>query len=235
MEKNQNKITILLIENNSAWLTGVNSVLREAGYNVLIADGGDEGFCVAKRVQPDLIISETALHDISGIRLCYMIRADKNLHTGLFVLMGDTGGQNSDVAFEALRAGADDFFDENCSRRFLAAKISQLIALQRTEIELRQRYQNLSRSERQLTRIVEDTCNLVAALDPMFRFAAFDEYETSDFKKVFIKSAEMKKRMPGKNADAADAHNQEPRAGKLISSDRFGIGKREKINCDDFC
>jgi response regulator RpfG family c-di-GMP phosphodiesterase len=235
MKKLQNKITILLIENNSVWLAGVNSVLREAGYNVLIAEGGDQGFCTAKRVQPDLIISESALPDISGIRLCYMIRADKNLHTGLFVLMGDAGGQSSDIAYEAIRAGADDFFDENCSHRFLAAKITQLITLQRSETELRQRCQNLSRSERQLTQIVEDTCNLVAALDPVFRFVASDDYETSDFREVCAKSAEIKKRMPKKNADIAGGRNQEPRAGEIINSDWSGSENRRKIYYKDFC
>jgi len=71
MKNLHNQTTILLIENDSDWLVDVYSVLQEAGYDVLIATGGDEGFCVARRVRPDLIVCESALPDISGVQLCY--------------------------------------------------------------------------------------------------------------------------------------------------------------------
>lgn len=235
MNNLQNQTTILLIESNSGWLANVYSVLLEAGYDVLIASGGDEGFCVARRVRPDLIISEVILPDISGVQLCYMIRADKDLHTIPYILIGEAGSQDGDNAVQGFRAGADDYFEESCSRQFLAAKIARLIALQRSEAELRQRCRNLRRSERNLTKIIEDTSHLAAALDPTFRLAVFDEYYVRESQKFFGKSIKPKNPRRKKIADALENWKQALQPKDFIETNKFGNGKREKVYYEIVC
>ncbi len=235
MKNLQNQTTILLIESNSDWLVDVYSVLQEAGYDVLIATGGDEGFCVARRVRPDLILCEAAMPDISGVQLCYMIRADEELNAALFVLMGDASDQNCDVAFEGFRAGADDYFEKSCNRQFLGAKIARLVAFQRTEAELRQRCQNLYRSELHLTKIIKDTSNLVAVLDPEFNFVAFDEYDFPKSGNFFGRNIEPKKQMPKKNADALEIWKRALQAKEFVETKKFGNGKREKVYYEIVC
>jgi len=235
MKNSQNQTTILLIESNSDWLVDVYSVLQEAGYDVLIATGGDEGFCAARRVRPDLILCEAALPDISGVQLCYMIRADEELHAALFVLMGDASSQNCDAAFEGFRAGADDYFEKSCNRQFLGAKIARLIALRRTEAELRQRCQNLYRSELHLTKIIKDTSNLVAVLDPEVKLAAFDEYDIPKTGSFFGKTIESNKQMPKTSVDALETWKRALQAKEVVETKKFGNEKREKIFYEIVC
>jgi len=235
MKNLQNQTTILLIENNSDWLADTYSVLQKAGYDVLIATGGDEGFCLARRIRPDLILCETALPDISGIQLCYMIRADKQLHSSLFILMGNANGQDSDTAFEGFCAGADDYMESNCSPKFLAAKITRLLALQRIESELRQSCKNLRSSERHLTKIIEDASNMVTALDSTFRCAVLDKPDISKPGKFFTKSDDSKK--PGQKNRTADLENwrQALQPKQVIDAGKYGNVKREKVYYEIVC
>lgn len=229
MKNLQNQATILLIENNADWSADVYSVLKEAGYDVLTATGGDVGFCAARRVRPDLIICEDALPDISGIQLCYMIRADKNLHAALFILMGESNGQGCNTILEGFRAGADEYFEKSCNRQVFAAKIAQLIALQRPKVELRERFHNLRRSELHLTKIIEDTYNLVAALDPAIKFLTFDEHYIPEPTKTFSQSIHSKNRMSKKNVNILETWQQALQPREFINTDKSGNGSREKV------
>jgi len=235
MKNIQNQITILLIESNSDWLLDVYSVLQEAGYDVLIATGGDEGFCVARRVRPDLILCETAMRDISGIQLCYMIRADKNLHATPFTLIGKACDQNCDTVFEGFDAGADDYFEKNCNRQFLAAKITRLIALRRSEAELRERCRELHRSETHLTQIIEDASNLAAVSDPIAEPIAFEKYDILKPENFIGKSREPKKQLSEKNVDTSEIWRQALQNKEVVETNKFGNGKREKVYYEIVC
>lgn len=229
MKNSPNQFTILLIESDSDWRADVYSLLRDAGCDVLIAKGGDAGFCAARRVRPDLILCEAALPDISGVQLCYMIRADKNLHDALFILMGDADNQNCDLAAEAFRAGADDYFEKNGSRHFFLTRIARLIALRRAESELRQRYRNLYRSELRLTKIVEDTFNLIAFLEPAFKLTASNKID-SPKSKLFNQRSRTRKRLSGKNVNASEeSWKRAFQQQEFVETNKFGNRKREKV------
>lgn len=172
--------TILLVAQNSDWLADVCEWLKERGYNVLIADSGDRAFCLAQRFQPDLIVSEIALPDFSGIQLCYMTRADKNLNEVLFVLVGELECQNNDTSFEALRAGANDYFAKSSRRILLKLKIERLLQHQRSENEFRKTFQNLLQTEQDISEIVRNASNLADT----FRRNIYDDFnfrETANF------------------------------------------------------
>ncbi len=188
MKNSQNPATILLIENNSDWSADVYLVLQEAGYNVLTATGGDAGFCTARCIRPDLIICEDALPDISGIQLCYMIRADKNLQSALFILMGESNGRSRNTILEGFRAGADEYLEKTCNRDFLTAKITKLIALKRSNIQLRERCHNLQRSELRLMKTIQEIYDLIATLNLSAESINCNERNINESKKVSSKS-----------------------------------------------
>ena len=235
MKNLENQTTILLIESNSDWLAEVRSTLSEAGYDVLTASGGDQGFCLARRIQPDLIVCEAALPDISGVQLCYMVRADKKLRVVPFILLGELSGRSGDCAAEALRAGADDCFKANCCRQFLAAKIARLIELRRSEIQLRRRCQTLRRSESHLAKIIEDTSNLVAALDPAHCSAALNSYDVLRLRNFFGATYSAKNPACKKNADALDIWKPTLAAEDFVEARKYGNEKRKKVYYEVVC
>lgn len=230
-----NQITILLIENDSDWLIDVYAALQEAGFDVLIATGGNEGFCLARRVRPDLIICETALADISGVELCRMVRADKYLSSTLFILMGEPQNQNGDIAAEGFDAGADDYFEVDCHPHFVAAKVARLIELQRSETAIRLDYQTLHRSEQHLVKLIDDTSKLIASLDTTDDYSASDESFAQKSKTFFqlgdelkIQTAEKPLHLLKKNNDALMAWKRSLQVRKSDDAGEFQKVRRGK-------
>lgn len=71
--------TILLVDDDRSVLTAWMRLLKLLGYRVETAEGGAKGFDVAKQVQPDLIVTDWLMPDISGIALCRRFRSDATL------------------------------------------------------------------------------------------------------------------------------------------------------------
>lgn len=224
MKKFQTKALILLIGNKSNGLTDVCPMLQKVGYDVLTANDGDEGFCLARRERPDLIVCEIALPNISGIELCYMVRADKYLESTPLILVGEPENQNGDGYLEGVRAGADDFFEAGCHSPFLTAKAARLIEFRRAEIELCQRRQNLNHSESRFKKIIEDASNLIAALESKINFSFSDKYLVKKSENSFNKSFK-----PQKNAAASKDFTRNP---EFVDEYKFGNQVREKVFYD---
>jgi len=164
MQSFQNQIKILLIGDNFSSLEGTTSALLKAGYDVLPTIGGREGFRMARRETPDLIISEIDLQDVSGLELCRMVRADRHLSAIPFVFVSETH-QDGAVVIEACRAGADDFLTEFSNPHQLAAKIAWLIERKSSEESLRDYYQILRDRQLQMTSIIKGVSELFTDLD----------------------------------------------------------------------
>lgn len=67
---------ILVIEISPTIISVADSLLRQKGYDVTCVTDGDEGYEMAKKEQPDLIISGLGLSGINGIELCKKVGAD---------------------------------------------------------------------------------------------------------------------------------------------------------------
>lgn len=68
--------TILYIEDDPASRMLVERTLKHAGYTVLVAERGLEGIDIARRTQPDLVLTDINLPDISGREVTTMLRSD---------------------------------------------------------------------------------------------------------------------------------------------------------------
>ena len=174
MEASQNQTKILLVGNNFSRLENKVSALLSAGYNVLPTIGGREGFRLARRETPDLIVSESDLPDISGLELCRMVRADRELGAIPFVFVSETH-QSSDAVIEACRAGADDFLTEFSNPQQLSAKIAWLIERKNSEESLRSYYLMLRERQAQMTGIIKGVSNLFTDLDFELKTESSDE------------------------------------------------------------
>jgi signal transduction histidine kinase len=73
--------TILYIEDDEASRKLVQRVLTYAGYKVLIATRALDGIDLAKKHQPDLILTDINLPDLSGREIIVRLRSDTRLAT----------------------------------------------------------------------------------------------------------------------------------------------------------
>src|SRR5258705_1324973 len=70
---------ILVVDDDSDQLALVGRLLENAGFRVQTAGDALTGFDLAKRISPDLVISDVSMPNVGGLELCNMIRAHKVL------------------------------------------------------------------------------------------------------------------------------------------------------------
>ena len=68
--------TILVADDETHILHVVSLKLRNAGFNVLTARDGQEALELAQQEQPDLIITDYHMPQLSGLELCQRLKQD---------------------------------------------------------------------------------------------------------------------------------------------------------------
>jgi DNA-binding response OmpR family regulator len=71
---NENTIKILVVDDEEKIVEVVKSYLEKSGYNVYTAYTGNEAMTLFEKVNPNLIVLDLMLPDISGEDICRSIR-----------------------------------------------------------------------------------------------------------------------------------------------------------------
>ena len=128
--------SILIVNDEPDQLTLMGSLLRKAGYSVLTAEDGLEGLSLARRDQPDLVISDVSMPRMNGLEFCREIRADAGLKT-VPILLVSARQRDTESAVAGLKAGADDYLEIPFDSARLIAKVSRLLERSRLEASYR--------------------------------------------------------------------------------------------------
>lgn len=111
--------------------------LNAACYETLQVASGAEALAVARAEQPQLILLDMMLPDISGIEVCRRLRADPaTVHIPVVII---TASSDRRSRLSALEAGADEFLSKPLNEVILLARIRSLLRARETEAELRLR------------------------------------------------------------------------------------------------
>lgn len=132
--RDENSVLVVNDEPEQLKLTSI--LLRRAGYNVLTAAGGREGFEAARLSRPDLVISDVSMPGVDGIELCRMLRAQPRLRLTPVLLMS-AHRRDSESAVEGLEAGADDYLEIPYDPARLVAKVARLLERKRSEGQIK--------------------------------------------------------------------------------------------------
>jgi two-component system phosphate regulon response regulator PhoB len=121
---------ILVIEDESDLQQLLDYNLRQAGHEVLAALRAEEGLRLARERQPDLIVLDLMLPDLSGTELCKALKRDAGTRD-VPVLMLTAKGEEIDrvLGFEL---GAEDYVVKPFSVRELMLRIYALLARRRS-------------------------------------------------------------------------------------------------------
>jgi DNA-binding response OmpR family regulator len=122
---------VLLIEDDSHVCSFVKKGLTEEGFLVEISMNGKEGIQLFQQINPDLILLDIMLPEMSGLEVCSKIREKSNVP----ILMLTALGTPENVAL-GLNTGADDYLVKPFKFIELLARIRSL--LRRTEFQLEQ-------------------------------------------------------------------------------------------------
>lgn len=113
------KRRILIVEDDDSILLGLESVLRDEGYEIHSAKSGQEGYQLAKEINPDLLILDLMLPGMSGLEICKRIR-DEGMK---FPVMMLTAKAEENEKVFGLELGADDYMTKPFSVRELIARV----------------------------------------------------------------------------------------------------------------
>jgi PAS domain S-box-containing protein len=133
---NNHQPSVLIVNDLADQLELMNSALSKAGYRVVTAEDGLEGFAVAKRERPDLIISDVTMPQVDGIEFCRMIRQDEELGTRPILLVSALRTDTTSV-IAGLEAGADEYLEIPYDTPRLIAQASRLIERSKLEEALK--------------------------------------------------------------------------------------------------
>ncbi len=101
---------LVLMINDQEWSTrSLETILGPNGYAILRAYTGRLGLERARKAQPDMILLDESLPDMSGLELCLALRDDPSTRPGTPLIMTTSGRPTRQQRLAALRAGAWDF------------------------------------------------------------------------------------------------------------------------------
>jgi DNA-binding response OmpR family regulator len=120
-EPQNDKKTILVVDDDADSLRITNLTLTKAGYKVLSYVTGEDVRVALKTERPDLLILDVMLPGMSGYDLCREIRKDKAF-TFTPVVYVTTKGQIDDKVF-GLKTGADDYLTKPYEPEELVARV----------------------------------------------------------------------------------------------------------------
>lgn len=118
--------TLLLIEDDEAIRTALRLVLEDEGYEVAEAGDGETGIKMFGQIDPDLVLLDLRLPDISGFEVCRAIR-----RTSITPVIMVTAQTDTSDLVNGFDAGADDYVTKPVVPKELAARIRA--ALRRTQ------------------------------------------------------------------------------------------------------
>lgn len=129
---------VLLVEDESILRDSIQDTIVSCGFEVAVAENGEDALLLARTFHPDLIISDIIMPDSDGYWLIDSVRNDKLLQTIPFIFM-TAKSERSDIRI-GMNLGADDYIVKPFSSAELMNSIQA--RLSRDEILKNQRSEN---------------------------------------------------------------------------------------------
>jgi len=114
---------VLVVEDDDGVRESLRRALTLGGWEVLSAEGGQDGLFRARNEHPDVIVLDIGMPDIDGLEVCGALRRDGN-RTPILML---TAREAVSDRIAGLDAGADDYLPKPFDVGELQARLRALI------------------------------------------------------------------------------------------------------------
>ena len=116
---------IFIIEDETSIIQVVQHNLEKEGFVVSSSTNGNDGLKELKKFEPNLLLLDWMLPDLSGIDVCKSLRRDKNFKN-LPIIMLTAKGEEEDKV-KGLESGVDDYITKPFGFNELMARIKALL------------------------------------------------------------------------------------------------------------
>ncbi|HEY6414288.1 MAG TPA: response regulator transcription factor [Edaphobacter sp.] len=118
MKHNDQPAKVLIVDDEPQIIRVLKTALSTQGYSIRTSLNGLDGLIAFREWDPDLVITDLSMHEMSGIELCHQIRSTST--TPIIVL---SVRDQEAVKIAALDAGADDYVTKPFSIQELQARV----------------------------------------------------------------------------------------------------------------
>ncbi len=123
---------LVLVANDQEWAArSLESILGPHGYAVLRAYTGRQALELARTVQPDALVLDARLPDMSGIDLCQALRNDPRIGAATPIIITTAGPSERAKRLAAYEAGAWEFYSQPLDGEMLLVKLSTFLRSKR--------------------------------------------------------------------------------------------------------
>jgi two-component system NtrC family sensor kinase len=159
--------TILVIDDSATFREVLGAALREAGYEVLVAESGEVGLRIAAHARPTAIVVDGVLPGIDGPAVIRRIRLDATLRTTPCILLTGSGRHTDEL--DALDAGADGFAHKEADMSVVLARLAAVLR----GVVARPTRVNSGLSQKKVL-AVDDSATYLGALGALLRGEGYD-------------------------------------------------------------
>lgn len=124
--ESKGKAIILVVERDPHVRELEEHFLNQAGFSVVFAENGESALENARRIAPDIVITEILVTGLDGLTLCRQLKADPHTRRIAVLVFSVLS-----AAVRASEAGADAFLRKPLADRVLIDTVEQLLAAQR--------------------------------------------------------------------------------------------------------
>ena len=117
--------TVLIVDDEAAIREMISVALQMAGYRCLEADNAQNAHAIVVDHQPDIILLDWMMPDISGIELARRLKRE-TAYADIPIIML-TARSEEDNKIQGLEAGADDYITKPFSPRELIARLKAVL------------------------------------------------------------------------------------------------------------
>lgn len=132
---------ILVVDDNPDNLEIISTRLRFRGYDVALAERGEEAIEKVHEASPDLILLDIMMPDMDGYEVARRIRGQKNIPYIPIIVV--TARDSTEDKVTGLDAGADDYLTKPINFPELEARVRSMLRIKRLQDQLEEKNREL--------------------------------------------------------------------------------------------
>jgi len=134
MSEEETLSRVLIVDDNAANAELLEAYVRELPCEIEVASSGREALEKVEEFEPDIILLDIMMPDMSGLEVCRQLKGDENT-SDIPVIMVTALSELEDVE-RAVEAGTDDFLSKPVNRLELITRVKSLLRLRHLKSEL---------------------------------------------------------------------------------------------------
>ena len=141
---------ILVVDDNAQNRMVAEGHLRAAGYDVVVAEGGEHALAVFRERTPDLVLLDILMPGMDGFQACAALRQVPGGPETPIVFLTALGDLETHA--RALASGGDDFLTKPINRTELLLRVRSLLRIRKFSRDLKRSYQMIRYQRDALTK-----------------------------------------------------------------------------------